>query len=61
MADPLFILLTWAAGLAIVGGMISLAGLVGPGFTLLAGGTAGALALPGVFANGEWWARAGVM
>lgn len=61
MADPLFILLTWAAGLAIVGGVISLARLVGPGFTLLAGGTAGALALPGVFTSGEWWARVGVI
>jgi hypothetical protein len=54
IADPRFILLGWAAGLALVTGAVSLAQVVGPGFNWLAGGTAVALGLigwtlPGLF------------
>jgi hypothetical protein len=61
IADPRLILLAWAAGLALVAGVISIADVVGPGFTWLTAGVAALVGLPGVFAGGAWWARAGIV
>jgi hypothetical protein len=61
IADPRLILLAWAAGLALAGGVISMTGIVGPGFTWLSGGVSALVGLPGVFADGAWWARAGFL
>ncbi|MFV1962631.1 MAG: hypothetical protein ACC658_12480, partial [Acidimicrobiia bacterium] len=59
IADPRFILLAWAAGLALVVGFVSLAQVVGPGFNWLTAGTAGFISLAGTLADGAWWARLG--
>lgn len=61
IADPRLILLAWAAGLALVACAITFARIVGPGFTWLAGGVAALVGLPGVFADGAWWARLGLL
>ena len=61
IADPRLILVTWTAGLALVGGVISLRKIVGPGFNWLIGGVAGLVGLPGALANGAWWARLGLV
>lgn len=61
IADPRFILLAWAAGLALVVGFVSLARVVGPGFTWLAAGVAGFIGLAGTLADGAWWARVGAV
>lgn len=61
IADPRLILLAWAAGLALVAGAISLARIVGPGFNWLIAGVAALIGLPGVLADGAWWARAGFL
>ena len=57
IADPRFILLAWAAGLGLVTGAVHLARIVGPGFTWLAGGTAGLLGLAGLGMGGSWGSR----
>ncbi len=59
IADPRFILLAWAAGLALVAGLVSLARVVGTGFTWLAAGAAGLIGLAGTLAEGALWARVG--
>lgn len=61
IADPRLILLAWAAGLALVAGVISLARIVGPGFSWITGGTAALAGLAGFFADGAWWARVGMV
>lgn len=61
IADPRFILLAWAAGLALVVGFVSLAQVVGPGFTWLTAGAAGFIGLAGTLADGAWWARVGAL
>jgi hypothetical protein len=61
IAEPRLILLAWAAGLALVAGSVSLARVVGPGFTWLTAGVAAVVGVPGVLATGAWWARAGVV
>ena len=61
IADPRLILLAWAAGLALVAGVVSLAQIVGPGFTWLTAGVSALVGLPGVFADGAWWARFGML
>lgn len=61
IADPRFVLLAWAAGLGLVAGGITLARIVGPGFTWLAAGSAALIGLAGVFAEGAIAARAGLM
>ena len=38
-----------------------MSGIVGPGFTWLSGGVSALVGLPGVFADGAWWARAGIL
>jgi hypothetical protein len=57
VADPRFVLLAWGAGLALVAGGVSLARIVGPGFTWLTGGFAGALGLAGWAIEGAIWSR----
>lgn len=61
IADPRLILLAWAAGLALVGGAVSLARIVGPGFNWLMAGVAALIGLAGVFGADAWWARAGMV
>lgn len=56
IAEPRFILLAWAAGLSLAAGAITLARVVGPGFTWLAGGSAALVGIAGVFAPGAYWA-----
>ena len=59
LAQPEFVLVAWAAGLALVSGLVALARLVGPGFTWMAGGVAALIGIVGLFANDPWWARVG--
>lgn len=61
LADPRFVLLTWAAGLALVAGLVSLARVVGPGFTWLVSGVAGLVGLAGALSEGALWARIGML
>lgn len=61
IADPRLILLAWAAGLALVAGAISLQRIVGPGFNWLTAGVAALIGLPGVLADGAWFARIGFL
>lgn len=61
IADPRLILLAWAAGLALVGGAVSLTRIVGPGFSWLTAGVSALVGLPAVFADGGWWARAALL
>ncbi len=61
IADPRLILLTWAAGLALVAGLVSMSRIVGPGFTWVTGSVAVLVGLPGAIAAGAWWARAGLV
>ncbi len=61
IADPQFILLAWGAGLTLVVAYISLAQIVGPGFTWLTAGVASVIALPASLADGAWWGRAGLL
>jgi hypothetical protein len=61
IADPRLILLAWAAGMALVAGVISLQRIVGPGFNWLTAGVAALIGLPGVFADGAWFARVGLV
>ena len=57
IADPRFIMLAWAAGLAAVAGTVSMARIVGPGFVCLTAGAAGALGLVGLGLDGRWGSR----
>ena len=61
IADPRLILLTWAAGLALAGGVISFRQIVGVGFSWLVGGVALLVGFPGVLANDAWLARFGLV
>lgn len=61
IADPRLILLAWAAGLALVAGAVSLAKIVGPGFSWLTAGVSALVGLPAVFADDGWWARAALV
>ena len=60
IADPRFVLLAWAGGLSLVAGGITLARVVGPGFTWLAAGSAALIGLAGVFSPGAVSARIGL-
>lgn len=60
IADPRFVLLAWAGGLSLVAGAITLARVVGPGFTWLAAGSAALIGLAGVFTPGAVWAMVGL-
>ncbi|MBW3666569.1 MAG: hypothetical protein KY394_03130 [Actinobacteria bacterium] len=61
IADPRFVLLAWAAGLALAAGAITQARVVGPGFTWLAAGSAALVGLAGVFTPGAIWARSAII
>lgn len=61
IADPRLILLAWAAGLALVVGIISISRIVGPGFNWLTAGVAALVGLPGALTDGAWLARAGLL
>ncbi|MEX0698609.1 MAG: hypothetical protein WEE53_06915 [Acidimicrobiia bacterium] len=61
LAEPRFVLVAWAAGLALVSGLVALARLVGPGFTWLAGSVAALVGLSGAFGDDAWWARLGLI
>ena len=58
IADPVFILLAWASGLALVSGLVSATGKVGVGFTWLTAGGSAAIGMAGSLSTGAWWARA---
>ena len=58
IAEPRLLLLAWAAGLAFAAGLVSLFRSVGPGFTWLTAGSAGAVGFAGMLGQGAWWARA---
>lgn len=61
LADPELILIAWAAGLALVSGLVALARLVGPGFTWVAGSVAALVAMSGAFGDDTWWTRLGLL
>lgn len=61
IADPPFLLLAWGAGLAMTVAFISMAQIVGAGYTWLTGGVALVIALPGALSQDAWWARGGVL
>lgn len=61
LSDPRFILLAWGAGLALVGGYVSLARVVGPGFTWLASGTSALVSVAAAIGGGATWARVGFL
>ena len=61
IADPLFILVAWGAGLALVAGYVSLVRVVGVGFTWLAAGTAALVGLASALSDGAIWARIGLI
>ena len=61
LAKPEFVLVAWAAGLALVSGVVALLRLVGPGFTWLVASVAAAIGLVGAFAPDPWWARFGLI
>lgn len=61
LAQPEFVLVAWAAGLALVSALVALARVVGPGFTWLTGSVAALIGIVGVFALDPWWARVGLL
>jgi hypothetical protein len=61
IADPLFILLAWGAGLSLVAGYVSLVRVVGVGFTWLTVGTAATVSLGAALTDGATWARIGLV
>ena len=61
LAQPQFILVAWAGGLALASGLISLARLVGPGFTWMAASVAGLVGLGGLFSDDTWWTGFGLI
>ena len=61
LVRPEFLLVAWAAGLALVSGSVALARVVGPGFTWLVASIAAAIGVVGVFAEDSWWARFGLI
>ncbi|MDP9143485.1 MAG: hypothetical protein M3N43_02110 [Actinomycetota bacterium] len=61
LAQPQFLLVAWAAGLALASGLVALARLVGPGFTWMAASVAALLSLAGAFGEDTWWTRFGLI
>jgi hypothetical protein len=61
LAQPEFVLLAWAAGLAFGSGAVALARLVGPGFTWMTASLAALLSLSGAFGDETWWVRFGLI
>jgi hypothetical protein len=61
LAQPEFVLVAWAAGLALASGAVALTRLVGPGFTWMVISLAGLLSLSGAFGADTWWVRFGLI
>jgi hypothetical protein len=61
LAQPEFLLVAWAGGLTLVAGLVSLARVVGPGFTWITASVAALIGLVGIFADDPWWARFGLI
>ena len=61
IAEPQFVLLAWAAGLALASGSVAIARIVGPGFTWLTASVSILIGLTGVLSEGAWWARSGLL
>jgi hypothetical protein len=61
LVNPEFVLVAWAAGLALVSASVALARVVGPGFTWLVASIAGVIGVVGLFAEDPWWARFGLI
>jgi hypothetical protein len=61
LAQPEFLLVAWAGGLTLVAGLVSLARVVGPGFTWVTASVAALIGVVGVFADDAWWARFGLI
>jgi hypothetical protein len=61
LAQPEFLLVAWAGGLTLVAGLVSLARVVGPGFTWVTASVAALVGVVGVFADDAWWARFGLI
>ncbi len=61
LAQPEFVLVTWAAGLAFASGYIALRRLVGPGFTWMTASLAALIGLSGAFGEDTWWVRFGLI
>lgn len=61
IAEPQFILLSWAAGLALVSGVVASARIVGPGFTWMTSTTAVLISIAGASTEGAWWAKGGIL
>ena len=61
IAEPQFVLLAWASGLGLASGSVALARIVGPGFTWLAASVSILIGSAGVFSEGSWWARTGLL
>ena len=57
IADPRLVVLAWSAGLALVAGVVSVARIVGPGFTWLTAGISILVGLASAFGGSAWWAR----
>jgi len=61
LAQPEFVLVAWAAGLALASGAVATIRLVGPGFTWMTASLAALLGLAGAFGDDSWWARFGLI
>ncbi len=61
LVRPEFVLVAWAAGLALVSGSVALARVVGPGFTWLVASIAALIGVVGAFAEDPWWGRFGLI
>lgn len=59
LTQPEFLLVAWAGGLALVAGLVSLARVVGPGFTWITASVSALIGVVGLFADDAWWARFG--
>lgn len=60
IAEPRVILLAWGSGLALVGGYVALARIVGVGFTWLVAGVVGLVSIGGALASGALLAKLGL-
>jgi hypothetical protein len=61
LVQPEFLLVAWAAGLALVSASVALARVVGPGFTWLVASISSVIGVVGLFAEDPWWARLGLI
>ena len=61
LAQPQFVLVAWAGGLALASGLVALARVVGPGFTWMSASVAALISLAGAFGDETWWVRFGLI